>query len=133
MKANVERIIWEFLTAAGTDLYALCATRIWHSAYPESSAWSANTAGIVFFVTNATNSANGQTDDITIDFRCHGGDRTHSAAQAVARALYSRLQARGGTTTTGYIHKALRVNQQNLVDPPTGWPFTLARYNAIVE
>lgn len=133
MKANVERIVWEWLTTTGTDLYTLCGTRVWHSAYPTIEDWNATSAGVVFFVTNATNDTNGQTDDVTIDFRCHGADRTYTAAQACARALYSRLQAMGGTTTTGTIHRAFRQSQQNLTDPDTGWPFVLCRYNLIVE
>ena len=134
MNSNVERTLWEFLTATGTDLYTLCATRVWHSQYPLDSDWTADTAGIVFFVTNGAGPTNGQTDDITVEFRCHGADRTHTAAQAVARALWKRLQASGGSTTSGgKIDRAFRRGQQNLVDPDTGWPFTLCRYNLIME
>lgn len=133
MKTNVHRTVWEWLTTTGTDLYTLCATRVWHSAHPDIDDWSNTTPGVVFFVTGAKNGTNGQTDDITIDFRCYGGDRTYSAAQAVARALYSRLQAMGGTTAGGYIHRAFRQSEQDLTDPDTGWPFVLCRYNLIVE
>lgn len=133
MKANVERIVWEWLTATGTSLYTLCGTRVWHSQHPDSGTWSNAQPAVVFFVTGAGNSTNGQTDDVTIDFRCYGGDRTNAAAQTVGRALYARLQAAGGATATGTIHRAFRQSQQNLTDPDTGWPFVLCRYNLIVE
>lgn len=134
---NAQRIIWEFLTATGTGLYTLCGTRVWHSGYPQrgsgSGQWADGTTGIVFFVVGTETPPNGQTETVTIEFRCHGADRTHSAAQAVARALFDRLQASGGTVTTGYIHRAFRTGQQDLIDPDTGWPFTLARYNITLE
>lgn len=132
MKTNVHRTVWEWLTTTGTDLYTLCAGRVWHSSYPQQEDWANDTPGVVFFVTGSGDT-NGQTDDITIDFRCYGGDRTYSAAQAVARALYSRLQTMGGTTAGGYIHRAFYQSAQDLTDPDTGWPFVLCRYNLIVE
>lgn len=134
---NVQRIIWEYITATGTSLYSLIGARAWHSAYPvrgnSAGQWPANTAGIVFTIAATETPTNAQTDGVTVEFRCHGGDNTFSGAQAVARALFDRLQASGGSTTSGYIHRAFRRGQQDLTDPDTGWPFTLARYSIIIE
>ena len=130
---NVQSVVHEWLTTSGSSLYALCAGRVWHSAYPDIADWAEDTAGIVFTFPATTTPANGQTEDVTVEFRCHGADRTYSAAQAVARALYDLLHNKGVAVTGGSVHKALRKGNQDLADPDTGWPFTLSRYVMSIE
>lgn len=129
---DTSQIIYEYVTATGTDLYTAIGTRAWDD-HPEADVWANESAALVFGEVSKDDPANGQLEDVTVEFRCYGGTRAKSDAQNVARWLYERLHAQGGRTDNGYIHRAYRVGQQDLTDPDTGWPFTLARYSMMIE
>lgn len=128
---NVQKLIRDFIVTTGTDLYTLVATRVWHSAYPQAGQWTDGTAGIVFNIVDTKTTVNGQSESLTVEFKCHGADRTHSAAQAVERALYNVLHYKGTTSASGQIHRAVRTGRANITDPDSGWPYTMARYQIL--
>lgn len=126
---NPQKIIRDFITVSGSDLYTLVGLRVWHSGYPDSSLTPDGSAFIVFNLIGTDTPTNGQTELETVEFKCHGGDRTASSGQAVERALYDVLHCKGNAN----IHRAARIGRLDTIDPETKWRYTLGRYNLLIQ
>lgn len=132
------RVIWEFLTVEGTDLYSKVATRVWS---PEAPATFKNEqAALVFTMLDEERMALPNNSAI-VQFMCYGGKRqdekdfSHDDARAVYRALVDRLSAADGVATaSGTILVCTLQNAgQTYGEDGTEWPVTECQFRFTIE
>lgn len=132
------RVIWEFLTTTGTDLYALTGLRVYS---PEAPATFRNDqAAIVYEMLDEERLAEPR-NSVLIAFRCYGGKRandndySHDDARAVYRALHDRLaNADGAAAASGTILVCRQqTGAQSYGEDDTEWPVVEASYRFEIE
>lgn len=125
---NTAQILYEYLTATGTGLYTLCATRVYLNQLPKG--FDNTQAGIVFSEQAERPTMSGSKHGMAYEFRCYGGGRSQIKPLTVFRALWDRLHgARSQATVTGTIDSAvLETASPYPDDPVTGWPAHFARF-----
>ena len=127
MAIAIDHIVFEFLSASGTDLFTLCNTRI----RPFVS-WKTDDNSEAFVVYNV---AGGDLNIDTavanprIEFLCYGGSQDWSDAWAVEEALRDRLQvATQQAVASGVLMFAQQSISGQMQKDENEWPFIVTAY-----
>lgn len=121
------QVIYEFLTVSGNAFSTAVGTRVWRDVHPASFM---NTQKAVVFMVQEEVERNCDDQIAEITAKCFGGSNKPSDARATARLLFGRLDSVRGRVTTGEITlaKCLLFDMGPFVDPDTGWPIHLSKY-----
>ena len=131
---DTTQILWDFLAAVGTGLYALVGTRIFG---PESEPSLVDGKQKAIVMSVAGEGSHFAANSITTLFRfnCYGGTNDAADAREVYMALYDRLHGIAGEdVASGRINIAEQVTAtQGPADPKTGWPMHTALFQVTTE
>jgi len=121
------QVIWEFLTATGTSLYTAVSTRVWDREFPASFK---NTQKALVFMAQETVERNNDDQICSVIIKHFGGSNKRSDARSLARLTFERLDSQRGSVASGEITlaKCLIFDMGPFVDPLTGWPNHLSKY-----
>lgn len=128
---DVNKVLFEFLTASGSTLYTLMGTRCYAGSFP--TGYTNTQAAIRFERIGGAPDQFVADKEVMFRIRCYGGTGSHKECNALYRALEDKLHgADDARTTTGAILGPMIVSEgQELTDPDTKWPFTTCVARAI--
>jgi hypothetical protein len=131
------KIVREFLTTSGTDLFDDVGTRISTLGYEDN-----DSAFITMKRQGGVNTDRLQVARPTVEFRIYSGtgrQEDDPSGPFVAMGIYENFKARlhnvnNQTTTSGFIVSAFEQQQpQDVVNPEDGWPFVLVFYDIMTR
>lgn len=124
------QILYEYLTASGTDLYTLCGVRCWLGQAPKNANWANDDPALVFDLVSDRLSASGNRRECQFSVRTYGGSDNPDDVETVCEALVDRLgRARRTTLTSGKLERGELVRSLlGLRDPDTEWPYAVMEF-----
>lgn len=126
-----------YLRTTGTDLYTLVGTRVYVGMLANSGllAFDNSSAGILLRKVSGSSDPYLPIQSADVNIFCYGGTTNNRklmlSARAVELALHDALHGISNVSTTnGRILEAMKtVDNGELVDPDTEWPFILVTYS----
>lgn len=129
------QVVYEALTASGSDLHTLIGSRAYSPVAPHPSVWANANPAIVYRPLAESTNASGGLEFVEMQFRCYGGTGSYKDARTVYRALRDRLEHVGSRSlASGRIERAFLIwGRQEPLEPETGWPCHTAVYRLILS
>lgn len=113
---DTAQIIYDYLSASGTNLYDQCGTRIWTPVAPND--WANADPCVIFNESSSGAHYSGATIRSLFNFKCYGGSSQYGNEATVFRYLYDRLHATTKTVASGTIVSAQLVSANQLPPEP---------------
>ena len=123
------KVLYEYLTTAGTSLYTLNGDNVW-TVQGEPIGWNNGTTGIMIELNEASNYSAKDWVQADVTFMCYGGNDNKGASFAIYAALNDRLNgAQSQIQTSGTIEWAQQTGgDPDEIETDSGYNRAMATY-----